>query len=101
MTIDFTTEKTVPITQAAQLFPEPQPSIRTLWRYTLHGRRGIKLESMTTGTHRVTTKAAVNRFLEAINAPTAPKKAGRTGKTPMQRRKEAEAANAMLDREGL
>lgn len=40
-------------------------SRRSAWLYAREGRHGIKLETMLAGGRRVTSRAAVRRFLEA------------------------------------
>jgi len=53
--------------QAAAYFPR-RPHIATIWRWCTNGCHGVKLESWMIGGMRVTTPAAIEEFLQALNA---------------------------------
>jgi hypothetical protein len=70
---DSDPDRQISLTQASRL-PEVQcnghgPNVATLWRWTVKGVRGIKLESSLVGGRRVTTPAAVRRFVAALSNP--------------------------------
>lgn len=56
----------MPLNQAADLFSH-RPHIATMHRWCLRGCRGIRLRSWMQGGVRVTTPAAVEEFLLALN----------------------------------
>lgn len=60
--IDTKTEPLIRLSEAARLFPRP-PGPSTLFRWTLHGVRGHKLDSELVGGVRYTSAAAVQRFI--------------------------------------
>jgi hypothetical protein len=47
------------------------PNLATVWRWSDRGVRGVKLETWMVGGRKVTTPAAVDRFLAALSAPAA------------------------------
>jgi hypothetical protein len=71
MQIDFETERLVPLRDVAKLFPGQSGrgvSMATLWRWTIHGRKGIRLEAVSVGGRKYTTHAAVKRWLDRCNS---------------------------------
>lgn len=70
----------------------------TIWRWTMKGVRGVKLESLAVGGVRVTSQEAFQRFIEALNpeasaAPPAP--------TPAELSQRQKRAAAVLNRAGV
>lgn len=55
------------LAQAAHLF-SPVPHVATLHRWRTRGTRGVKLQTWLRGGVVVTTPAAVEQFLRALNA---------------------------------
>jgi len=72
--IDIRLEQTFSLTQAAKLDILPRrregkrPNASTLWRWALHGVRGIRLETAMAGAVRVTSLGAIQRFFDALTA---------------------------------
>lgn len=60
-------ENYIPITDAAVEFPV-QPSRSTLWRYTVHGLRGVRLQTIRSAGRVLTTKEWVWAFIEQSSA---------------------------------
>ena len=71
-------------------------SLSTVWRWSLRGCRGYRLESLNVGSRKVTTLPAYERFLAAINGEPAPAPA-----TPSQRKRALEAADKEIAAGGL
>lgn len=71
MSIDLNIEEIVPVHDAAKLFPT-RPSRNTLRRWRTKGVRGVCLETCFIGGIRCTSKEAVARFLQALNAEPQP-----------------------------
>ena len=44
-----------------------RPSTNTMARWCIHGMRGVRLESIKRGGHRVTTKSALHRFFRRLS----------------------------------
>jgi hypothetical protein len=67
--IDTQFERLIEFAEAAKVLPErcrPHPS--TWWRWGRRGCRGVKLETVTFGRHRLTSVEAVHRFMAAVTA---------------------------------
>jgi hypothetical protein len=68
--INHATEHLIRPKDACRLFPGRSGkgiSLATCWRWMLHGRRGVKLESLLAFGTRYTSHEAVARFLAALN----------------------------------
>ena len=109
--IDISSEQTLSLSQAAKLKSLPRrregkrPNASTLWRWALHGIRGIRLETAMAGGVRVTSAEAIQRFFDAL---TAQSEAGRQSiPTPQPtrlsavRRKQIEQAERKLELAGI
>ncbi len=46
-----------------------RPHLATVWRWGLHGVRGVKLETLLIGGVRYTSDEAVARFISRLNEP--------------------------------
>ncbi len=69
MAIDLDNEPLLNFTQAAELLPVgSRPSSSTWWRWHRYGIGGVKLETVVVGGARLTTKAALERFIVASSA---------------------------------
>jgi hypothetical protein len=70
--IDIQNEQTLSLTQAAKLDILPRrregkrPNASTLWRWALHGVKGIRLETVMAGGVRVTSAEAIQRFFDRL-----------------------------------
>jgi hypothetical protein len=70
--IDIQNEKTFSLAEATKLDILPRrragrkPAVSTLWRWALHGVRGIRLETIMAGGVRVTSVEAIQRFFDAL-----------------------------------
>ena len=67
MMIDIQTEQLVPISKAASCLPG-KVHRSTLERWRLHGRRGVKLETILIGGQRFTSREAIGRFVAGVTA---------------------------------
>jgi len=74
-----------------------QPDAATVWRWAVHGVRGLKLESVVIGGRRFTTAEAVERFVHALSTGSSDTSAP----TPQQRKREIAAAKARLQSAGI
>jgi hypothetical protein len=70
--IDIQNERTLSLSQDAKLDILPRrregkrPNASTLWRWALHGIKGIRLETVMAGGVRVTSAEAIQRFFDRL-----------------------------------
>lgn len=66
-------EVLIPLVDVCGLVPSGRPGKRvsraTVFRWALKGVKGVKLATKKSGGTRVTTRAALRRFIEQTNAP--------------------------------
>ena len=97
MSIDSRVETLIPFAQAGEAFPgKDRVSPATLHRWRLHGVRGVKLETLLVGGLRYTSTEAIYRFIQAQND-----EPSQVTMTPVQRRRQSEAARAELTKMGI
>jgi hypothetical protein len=90
--IDPTVEELIPITKAAKaISPSRPPNAATVWRWAMHGVRGVTLENVIVGGQRFTSREAIGRFLQALNEP---------GAMPAPPNRQSEADREELRRRG-
>jgi len=73
--IDISTETVVSLSEATRHLPRRRgkwPHVSCLYRWTQRGCKGIRLETIQIGGTRCTSVEALQRFFEALTAPTAP-----------------------------
>ncbi len=72
MAIDVQDEQVVSLRAACDLLPRrragKKPAVETLYRWSLRGCRGIKLETVQVGATRCTSVEALQRFFDALTA---------------------------------
>jgi hypothetical protein len=70
--IDTSSETLVSLQEAARLLPArragKRPHVSCIYRWTVAGCRGIKLESVQIGGTRCTSREALERFFSALTA---------------------------------
>ena len=67
--IDVTHEHPISFNEASRFLPDNRrPGFSTWWRWSNHGVRGVKLETILVGGRRCTTAEAVRRFFERVTA---------------------------------
>jgi hypothetical protein len=76
MAIDITIEKIVSFKEARSHLPErrggKRPDIATLYRWTVNGCNGIRLESIMVGATRMTSMEALQRFFDRLTEAAEP-----------------------------
>jgi hypothetical protein len=99
--IDVLTEDLVSLADSCKLFPKRRggvrPHLSCMYRWTVSGCKGIKLESVQVGGTRCTSKQAIARFIAALSGDRGDAVQVRT---PRQRQRAAEQANAELSAAG-
>jgi hypothetical protein len=85
-------ETLISITDAAKRCPS-RPHVGTVWRWTLNGLHGIKLQSIKVGGKRFTSLEALHRFIDATTARSAGK--------PQPVRTRRERQNAVIQAERI
>jgi hypothetical protein len=75
-------------------------AVSTVWRWTLRGVRGVKLENFSVGAKRCTTDQAFGRFVEATTAA-AQGVAAPAARTNRQRDAAVKRAEAELAKAGM
>ena len=97
--IDVEAETLITFSDARTAFPgDKRLSLATLHRWRLNGVRGNRLDTVLIGGLRYTSKEAIARFIAAQNAADVP---ATPVITPAQRTRQAEAAQAQLERMGV
>lgn len=96
MAIDLTIEEPILLADAAKLLPN-RPHLSTLWRWFQRGVKGHRLETLVVGGKRYTSREALQRFADRLTTSTAAPIAVRT---PRQRQREIEQAEAELAKSG-
>ena len=67
--IDCQKERLITFNEAARFLPKSsRPNASTWWRWYARGWHGIRLETVRAGKRRLTSAAAVQRFLAAVTA---------------------------------
>lgn len=82
----------------SQLARAQSVNTATVWRWTIKGVRGVKLESLAVGGRRVTSVEAFERFIAATNSNTV---ATPPVPSPHERRKAVERAERELKEAGI
>ncbi len=74
MAIDTTQEQLITLHEAAALLPHRRAGkpthMSSLWRWCVHGFKGVVLESVCVGSSRCTSREALDRFHHAVAANT-------------------------------
>ncbi len=101
MAIDITTEKVVSFKEARAHLPErragKRPDIATLYRWTVEGCRGIRLESIMVGATRMTSMEALQRVFDRLTEAAAPTESDVPASAPTKtRQRQIEAAERRL-----
>ena len=103
--IDATTENLVSLTDAAKLLPTrrggKRPHVSCIYRWTVSGCKGIKLESVQVGGTRCTSREALSRFFERLTQATGPDRDWPTVRTPSQRARANDQAERELTEAGF
>ncbi len=67
--LNLLTEDVISLTEARNFLPEvggqKRPHVSTVWRWSLRGVGGVKLETVKIGSRIVTSKQAATRFIAA------------------------------------
>ena len=71
--LDISTETLIPLARVPKAVPSRHPgkvvNVSTVWRWATSGCRGIRLETVTIGGGRFTSKEALQRFTERLSQP--------------------------------
>lgn len=94
--IDHNAESLLTMTDASKLLPG-RPDAATLWRWRTKGVRGVKLESILYGGRRVTSREALDRFVERLNSDGSPERPT----TPRKRQREIDRAERLAQKMGI
>lgn len=99
--IDALSEQIISLTEAAKILPQrrggKRPHVSCVYRWTLSGCRGVKLESIQVGGTRCTSREALGRFFERLSHAAGTDRDLPTVRTPSQRAKaSARAAEELI-----
>ncbi|RIK74926.1 MAG: hypothetical protein DCC68_22150 [Planctomycetota bacterium] len=97
MAIDSTVEEPILLADAAKLLPS-RPHVSTLWRWFQRGVKGHRLETLVVGGKRYTSREALQRFADRLTAASTGEPT--SARTPRQRQRQIEQAEAELARSG-
>jgi hypothetical protein len=110
MSIDLTAETTLTLTAAAKLVPPghggKKTHISTLLRWILDGVRSpsgekVRLEGARLGSRWITSKEALQRFMDRLTPVVSDRTPPATPRTPTQRQRAAKRAGEELDKIGI
>lgn len=104
--IDLLNETPLSLGEACKAIPSldgKRPHISTVFRWMTTGFRGVQLEHVRIGRRMCTTREALDRFFQRITEGIAgaPGKSQALQRTPKQRIRDLEKANATLARHGI
>ena len=100
--IDLTKEELLTLKDACQLLPRRRrgrkPSFSTIWRWALHGARGVRLETLRCGGTLCTSREALQRFFDKLSERdgTMQPEQQPSYRTPGQRQRAVEQAERKL-----
>ena len=84
--IDLDTEQVISLGEAAERLPRRgrgrKPHLATLYRWSNHGVRGVRLETIQIGGTRCTSVEALQRFVETLSSQNSPGQAGPPRRPP-------------------
>jgi hypothetical protein len=106
MPINLAVEVPVSIADASAIIPGT-PHVATVWRWTLRGVKGARLESFIRGGRRFTTHEAIERFIRATTAAADSRSAAslppslHASITPSDRRQEIAAEERFCEANGI
>ena len=105
MPIDIRAEHVITLREACELIPRrragKKAAIETLYRWTVRGCRGVRLETIQIGGTRGTSREALQRFFDALTAAS-PGYSPATSAEPQKVRFEAiERAKAACNAAGI
>lgn len=102
--IDPTTEHLVSLTDATKLLPArrggKRPHVSCIYRWTVSGCKGIKLESIQVGGTRCTSREALGRFFERLSQGVGSTAHQPTVRTPNRRARDVAQAERELNAAG-
>lgn len=102
MAIDLTKEKLISFREAVELLPRRRKGrkvhVATLYRWALHGLRGVRLETLQVGGSRATTIEALQRFFRRLEEQP---KDGTSPRSFAKRIRDSERAVQELARDGM
>src|ERR1700722_12718296 len=87
------------LAEAARLLPK-RPNPATLWRWRTKGVRGVRLKTSMIGGRRYVTRAALQRFIDAVTAAASPAGVEMPAETESRRPRSPETSER-LKRAGL
>jgi len=105
--IDLAKEELITLKDICQVLPRRRrgrkPAFSTVWRWSLHGVRGVKLETLRVGGTLCTSREAVQRFFEQLSAldDAPPPEQQAAYRTPARRQRAIEAAERELEKKGI
>jgi hypothetical protein len=102
MAIDLQTEQLISLRDAARLLPArrqgKKPHVSCLYRWTTAGCRGVRLEFLSVGGTRCTTREALARFIQRV---TVAERTAEPSLTPDARTMDLKRVEQALDGEGI
>ncbi len=102
--IDSISENIVSLADAAKSLPArrggKRPHVSCIYRWTVSGCRGVKLESIQVGGTRCTSLEALHRFFERLSVPPGGRELCTLARTPVRSQKASEQAERELREAG-
>lgn len=95
---DLLCERLVSLSDACRLLPG-RPHVSTIWRWVSRGVGGVRLETISSGGRRFTSREALRRFVTATTA--AANGLAPPTRTPRRRRRDGAQAREILRRAGI
>ena len=102
--IDPLTEQVVSLADAAKSLPTrrggKRPHVSCIYRWTVSGCKGVRLESIQIGGTRCTSREALGRFFERLSSSTGPQQHQGVVRSPAQRQRATSQAERELREAG-
>jgi hypothetical protein len=102
--IDLDSESVLPLADVPAVVPPGRngrrPHVSVIYRWVQRGLRGIRLEAVQVGGHRVTSREALNRFFAALSDRAGLAQGNPAIRSPARRDREYDRAVANLDAAG-
>jgi len=105
--IDLKSEELLTLKQVCEILPRRRrgrkPSFSTVWRWALHGIKGVRLETLKCGGTLCTSKEALQRFFTALSESDGSARPEQQPfyRTPAQRQRAVEQAERELGKMGV
>lgn len=105
METDCSQEELISLAEAAKMLPRrrmgKRPHVATLYRWSVRGVRGVRLETCQVGSTRCTSRQALTRFIQRLSQQSAVAEVQGNSRLFAERSRDSEAAGRQLETLGI